>query len=465
MIQGNPLLATLDATGTVRTMELVAGAFSQIASQGGFASTAYGPPTPIIGWSNDQVLVIHQTGPNRYFTLYDVLMTQLANINQASNGSTQQWRVGYSSVSRMALILDRTGDSTSPRKVRVVTGNLIQEVHTEPPEVANLADVAISPDGSKIAGLTSTQIANLLNPGVNQNIQWPNSFPDAASIGRWEKYSKYLVAGVKGGTTVGVYRFEPNDTLTRTVQMNNAGKELNAIAMSDVGNLLAIGWTDGSDYETIIYRRLGSFYQAIQTLPDIGGLLDFTADGTILVDCGLKKAYQRNPLTGQYDSADSIVASVAPGIVYQAMSLHAPVIVSTVDYYQAGLDLVTNTPSGIVPSDLKITLATSAAPAYDPDHATLADVLGAAEVTSGGWPAGGIPLVNPSRVSDNLSVDYLSDDLEKIIIGSSITFRYVILHQDNIPILRHDLNQNMSVAQNDKLVLDVPDLGILNVSA
>lgn len=465
MIQGNPLLATIDATGTVRTMELVGGAFSQIASQGGFAMTAYGPPTPILGWAEEQLLVIHQTGSNRYFTLFDVLMTQLNNITQPSNGSAQQWRVGYSRSSGLAMILDRTSDSTSPRKVHVGNGGLVPEVHTAPATVANLNDVIISPDGSKITGLTTSQIANILNPGINQNLSWPNSFPDAASIGRWEKYSKYLVAGVKGSTTVSVYRAEPNDTLSRVVQMNNAGKELESIAMSDIGNLLAVGWSDSGTYETIIYRRLGSFYQPIQTLSGIGSMLDFTADGTILLDCGLKKAYQRNPLSGQYEAADSIVTNVAPGIVYQAISEHSPFIVSTVDYYQAGLDLMTGDVTGIDPTELKFTIATSSAPTYDETHETLAEVVGSAEVSGGTWPAGGIPLVNPQKTSGNLTVAYTSDELSKIVIGSSITFRYVILHQNGIPILRHDLSQDISVAQNDKLVIDVPLLGVLNVVA
>ena len=62
---GNPLLATIDASGTVRTMELVAGAFSQITSQGGFATPAYGPPVCPMGWADDQLVIIHCDRPSQ----------------------------------------------------------------------------------------------------------------------------------------------------------------------------------------------------------------------------------------------------------------------------------------------------------------------------------------------------------------------------------------------------------------
>ena len=465
MLVGNPLLATIDASGTVRTMELVAGAFSQITSQGGFATTTYGPPVCPMGWADDQLVIIHQSGSNRYYTLYDVLMTQLANLNQTANGSTQQWRAGYSKKAKLGLILDRTNSSITPRKVRVGTGTLTAETHAIPAIVPNLENIAISPDGSKMTGLSSDKIANILNDGIDQDLRWPNDFLLGASEGVWDKYNKYLVAGSSSDAIVEAFKFdEATETLIKIMDITNGGRSFEAVAMSDVGNLLAVGWTGDDGITTKIYRRLGDFYQEIQTLTQIGVSLDFTADGTILIDSVGQTAYRRNATTGLFEADFAMMANIAPGVVGQALSDHVPVIVSTVDYYQAGIDELTSAGS-ISVGDLKFTLATDAAPVYNSNHATLADVVGSAEVSTGGWPAGGVPLVNPLKTSGDLSVKYGSDDIDKVIIGSAVTFRYVILHQNGIPILRHDMNQNVSVAENDKMVIDVPLQGVLNIAA
>ena len=463
MLQGNPLLVTIDASGTVRTLELSAGVFSPIATQGGFAVPAYGPPYPVIGWADDEVLVIHQSGSSRFFTLHDVLMTQVANVSQNANGSGQIWRVGYSQDAKMAMILDGSATSTSARKMHVGNGALTPETHAYPDIVPNINNVAISPDGSKITGLSTTALANMLNPGMNQALSWPNSYPEGADIGLWEKTNKYLIAGKRGDTSVFVYKFEVNNTLTESIELSYGGQLLESIGLSKVGNLLAVGWSSGGVFTTILYRRLGGFYQAVQTLSNIGGLLSFSADSTILIDSVTKKAFKRNASTGQFDSADAMMVNVASGVVGQALSDHVPAIFSTVDYYQVGLNALTST--GLVASSLKYTLAADTAPAYNPDHATLSDVLGTAEVSSGNWPAGGVPLVNPSKTNANLAVSYLSDDISRNIVFGSVEFRYVILHQNGVPVLRHDMNQNITVADQDKLILDIPTSGVLFIAA
>lgn len=106
MIEGTPLLVTLDGIGTIRTMELnSSGVFQQIASQGGFTTTTYGPEYAFVDWAVDEVIVCRgvPASSNRVITLHTILMDQLTVVNQNVNGSTQQWHVGYNKVTSDAI--------------------------------------------------------------------------------------------------------------------------------------------------------------------------------------------------------------------------------------------------------------------------------------------------------------------------------------------------------------------------
>lgn len=465
MIEGTPLLVTLDGIGTVRTMELnSSGVFTQIASQGGFTTTVYGPEYAMVDWAVDEVIVVRgTTGSGRVMTLHNILMTQLSVSSQNTNGSTQQWRVGYNKVTPMALILDRTSDSINNRKTRVLLEDLIVENHNVPPTVPNLERIAISPDNVKIAGLAGTSVANILNlNGFNGNLTWPNSFTVDADVGRWDRTSRFLVVGKRGNDYVSVLKHSAN-VFSKTMDIQEIGKTVYNIAMSPYANQMAVVWLSGGVYTTKLYRRLGSFYQEIQTIANFGQLIDFSADGTIIVDCSAKKALKRNGLTGVFEANDAMVANVATGVVRQALSDHVPVLFPIVDYYQNIIDLTVDGEFDL--SKIKVTLVQEGAPAYDPDAQFLADVTGVYEVTAGLWPAGGIPLVNPTIVQGGLEANFTSDNITRIIVESGIEFRYAIFHHDGRPILRHDYQQTVQVARDDKLVLTVPATGVLSYVA
>lgn len=465
MIEGTPLLVTLDGIGTIRTMELnSSGVFTQIASQGGFTTTAYGPTHAYVDWALDEVIVCRGNASNRFITLHNLLMEQLTVVNQTVNGSLQQWRVGYNKVTPMMMIFDRTSTSTTPRKIRVLLEDLVVENHTAPATIPNLEDVAISPDNVKLSGLASSLVANVLNPnGFNGQLTWPNSFTVESDVGKWDRTSRFLVTGKKGTDTVSVLKWASN-LFTKSFDIQEVGKTLHAIAMSPYANQMAIVWINGGVYQTKLYRRLGSFYQEFQTINNFGQLIDFTADGTIIVDCLSKKALQRNGLTGVFEANDAMVANVATGVVAQALSDHVDNIFPVVDFYQNTLDMTISGGMSTI-GDLKVTLATADAPTYDPNHATLAEVLGTAEVVDGLWPAGGLPLVNPTVVSGGLESAITSDAITRVIVESGIEFRYVILHMNGVPILRHDYQQTVQVARDDKLVIEVPLSGVLSYVA
>ena len=466
MIEGTPLLVTLDGIGTIRTMELnSSGVFQQIASQGGFTTSIYGPEYAFVDWAVDEVIVCRgvPSSSSRVITLHTILMDQLTAVSQNSNGSTQQWRVGYNKVTPLMMIFDRTATSTNPRKTRVLLEALIVESHTAPAIIPNLETVAISPDNLKLSGIATTQVANVLNPnGFNGNLTWPNSFTVDADIGQWDRTSRFLVAGKKGNNFFSILKWAAN-TFTKTMDVENVGQDLHAIAMSPYSNQLAVAWVSGGVYQTKIYRRLGSFYQEIQTVNGFGQLIDFSADGTMILDCMSKKALKRNGLTGVFEADDGIVANVATGVVRQALSDHVPVLFPIVDYYQNIIDLTVDGEFDL--SKIKVTLVQEGAPAYDPDAQFLADVTGVYEVTAGLWPAGGIPLVNPTIVQGGLEANFTSDNITRIIVESGIEFRYAIFHHEGRPILRHDYQQTVQVARDDKLVLTVPATGVLSYVA
>ena len=252
MIEGTPLLVTLDGIGTIRTMELnSSGVFQQIASQGGFTTTTYGPEYAFVDWAVDEIIVVRgTTGSGRVMTLHNILMTQLSVSSQNTNGSTQQWRVGYNKITPMALILDRTSDSINNRKTRVLLEDLIVENHNVPPTVPNLERIAISPDNVKIAGLAGTSVANILNlNGFNGNLTWPNSFTVDADVGRWDRTSRFLVVGKRGNDYVSVLKHSAN-VFSKTMDIQEIGKTVYNIAMSPYANQMAVVWLSGGVYTT-----------------------------------------------------------------------------------------------------------------------------------------------------------------------------------------------------------------------
>lgn len=464
MIQGTPLLATMDGIGTARTMELnSSGVFTQIATQGGFQTSAGGPVAPYIGWGLDNVLVTHfDSALGRVTsTVYDLLFAELEEFQIGLTPTTSVWRSGYSPVSRLSAPWHGSGSFVS-RRIRVDADGLTTGSFNAT-AIAGLAGVAVSPDGKKIAGFGNPDSKIAYNGSGDVSASPAVTFatyPIAATIGTWDRTSRFLILGTEGDTKFSVYRLDENNVPILTVDVEEGGKTLHSIATSPYADMLAVSWNNGGTQDTVLYRRLGSFYQKLDTFLDFGGLLDFTADGKLLVDCSKKKAYKRNDLTGVFESNDAAMVNVSSGIVGQALSDHVETPFAVTNMYQAGLDLLVS--DGVDASQFKLTFATSAAPAFDIDHPTLADVLGGAEITGGGWPAGGIPLTNPSVISGGGAVTISSDTIYRPIMNTGITCRYMILHQNGIPILRHDYPSDISVAPEDRMVIEIPDSGVVS---
>lgn len=470
MISGAPLLAIYDATGVFRTFELAAGVFTQMASQGGFPQNAQpsGGTYPFFSWAQDQIVVVlSEGGTGRSIRLLSSLLSTLDNEAQTAGASTASYRAGFGKGTQVVSILPGTGNNgTSLRKFRVAPGVLNIESHASPSTaLVEITQIPASPDGVKWPQLHTTGIRNVRDPGLNQAWVLDGTLSGVrAAMGAWDASSRYLTVGVPGDTYATVLRYSSGLAAgyEPTQQIDHPNGTFYAIGSDPHGKYLAIGWAVSGGYETRIYKRLGSFYQYQQTLAGMGRLLDFSADGRILVDGASRKIAVFNPGTSLYADDAAMAANLPTGTVAQAVSDHAPVLSATVDMYQAGLTLLAAGTFDM--TDLKLTLATSAAPAFDIAHDTLAEVLGSAELTQGGWPAGGVPVENATADSTTPGVVVITgDDVERVIITSSATFRYAVLHQNGTPLARYDFQEDRVVDQNSTAVFDMPSTGLLNL--
>lgn len=468
MIPGTPLLAIYDATGVIRSFELAAGVFTQIASQGGFTHTTTpdGGPVPFMGWVGDRIVLGRSTGAGtgRVIELLDILLSTTATLNQNTTGSSAKYRVGLARDAQIVSIIPGGASNGTVRKHRIIGDAFFIESHDPFTNVGDLTDVPVTPDGTKWPWLTGTSIKDVRNPGANQNFEYEGVVTTRATIGSWDASNNYLITGTPGDTFATVHRFNAADApgFEETYRIDDVEGTLVDICAAPYGKMLAIGWLIGAAYVTRIYRRQGGFYQLLHTLTAMGRTLDFTANGDILIDAISRKCAVYDAEDNVYVNNTGMAANLPAGTVRQAVSDHAPLVLSTAAMYQSGLELVA---AGFDPfGDLKLTIATADAPAFDVTHDTLAETLGTAEVTNGGWPAGGISVENVVLVPGSGVVNVQFDSPERIMILSSAVFRYAVLHQDGVPVMRFDFQQDIAVAQNAKAVFEVPAEGVIQLS-
>lgn len=469
MLAGAPLLAIYDATGTFRTFELSAGVFTQIATQGGFDQNVQpgGDTYPFFAWAGDQIVVVKSNGgTNRSITLLDILLSTVASTFQNAGASSATYRVGFAKDIMTLAIMAATGSTGTIPKVLVQPGALIAEAHANLAALGAMESVAPSHDGAKWAQLRGAAIGNIRNPGFNQAfVNDGTKSPVRASRGAWDATGRFLIAGTPGDAYATVFRYDSEVAAgyVETFQIENPAHALVCIAASPYGKHLAIGWLAEGVYTTIIYVREGAYYRAIQTLTGYGRLLNFSGDGSILVDAGARKTAVLNTGTGLYADNTDMAANLPTGTVAQAVSDHAPVVLATANTYQKALDLVAT--GAFDPDSMKLTLATASAPAFDVAHATLADTLGAAEVVTGGWPVGGIAVVNPSFTSGSGIATVTADPFERTVIISDMVYRYAVLHIAGVPLVRYDFQTDVTVSKDSKAVFTVASDGILNFIA
>lgn len=473
MLIGSPLLATWMSDGTLRAYEFVSDEFVPLGVTGGLLHTTAQSPTPNLWWMDDAINIMRTKPDNGNFALssFDLFGTQIAaNEYGTPSGPYRSTRprnqpkmsFSWDNVSPRVYILNRaTGayDTFNP----LLPNSLSGKIAADQAASGRTLGVIYNPG-------TGNMVLAIFNAAVGQPVApWTYSTGPTRVVGaaadailRITTDETHALVGVVGEQLVRVFG-DAKNTLTPLPDIPLSAP-LRTIAVAPFGRLLAISTLTGGTYTTQIYRKVGELYQHLQEIVGIGALLDFSADGTLLVDSQRRLVYRWNALTSKFVEVPGAGANITVGSSVQALSQHAAVVFPTNRMYAAGVREIAE--QSIDPQSLKLTLLNSSAPAFDAQQATFAAAAGGAEITAGLWPAGGISLdaffVIPVG-SD--SAGWSFSNPKYTAVGEPIVFRSCLVYQDDgaggIPLMRLDFPADVGVPSDNIIEFIIPTRGLL----
>lgn len=233
--------------------------------------------------------------------------------------------------------------------------------------------------------------------------------------------------------------------------------------------------TAGDSYSTVVYRIVGPNLIPIITISGFGKCLDWSADGSMLIDAGTKRLFTFNESTEVLTENSIWMTNIAAAIEYQAISTHAESVVYVGHVYTEAAKLVAEQSSSINLSSLKIMLLDKFAK-FNPNilninqlstngsSSTLSN--GGAEVYSeaSAWPQGGIAVNNASyAVNGNGEVSLIADNFERIVLDD-ITFQHAVIYDSvtNMPIIWYEFMQEVTVDAFKKMIFNLEQYGIVS---
>lgn len=329
----------------------------------------------------------------------------------------------------------------------------------------DVASVSISPDGAlaiygSAAGYTSRRI-------VPSDVTWGiiasdtpinHQYPMTAQA--WNHAGDFLYAAdATTSRKVHVFRRTGSDLEPVASFGSEPGIPI-SVRVSRDNRHVAVAWRDGSSYSTAVYRRTGIYYQRVQLIANFGRLLDFSADGQLLIDASAKKC--RRMVGAQFEAADDLMSAVASGVFAQAVSTHFEGFGGFGQLYNGSVPALVGEAADL--SALKLSLL-SADAVFTPTHSSISQVTanGSLEVTGSGWPVGGRALLNvhPVEIGAN-TVRYIADGISHLVIEASMSFRYGVVYDttSNKPLLFIDFQREIVALMNRELVMSFEEAGL-----
>jgi hypothetical protein len=466
----NPLLAAWDPTGVLRLYEYAGGAFTLTGSLGGLTqantSTGVGATTvPFLYWMGEDAAC--------------------AVVRELSNSSCQGGAISPAGVLNNTVIIGASADLGPFRATGFANRLMFVERVAWPFNGANLASRhgmstagilsatgsvltlsehhkkvwEFSPDGTKTIWRTTDNetrfgiSADPFNVSPSWTLQPDPGFLIDIDLAAWAHDNKTLVIADVTAERAQSWIYE-DSAWAFAQELDLPPGVMQFVKMSGDTRKMAISSLDGGTYYTRIYRRTGSFFIVEQTLVGIGRLIDFTADGVLLVDCANQVAYSKQS-DESFALAVGVMVNIPVGIRAQALSLGRTDAFGWPTLYD---DAVAEFSDNVADLDnLKLTLLTSSA-VFDAAHDTMSDVTNATawEVQTGGWPAGGVPLTGVSTLAGDGFFALLCDTVSQIIIETGVTFRNLVIYDatNDSPLIFINLLNDRSYAKNRELLID-----------
>lgn len=466
MAVGNPFLATWDVTGVVRMFEYTGGVFVQLGSVGGLAHVASGVSDgamefPFLAWMGDDtgcVFVASQNTSQAYAVMVSPIAATL-DTELFPNGTNRgQFRASKFNRDAVIVNLNEWNTTASVFTVRADEAGALSQAQAATIPQYRIRLREHTPDGSLMLSRTAatTYLYSLSSAPDAQPLAFTligaAPFTIACDMAKWAGNNKGVVVVDVAAARAQVWRYEASQwELMQELPLPAGAPE--AIAMSPDGRALAVSTLSGGVYATRIYRRIGDYFQPAQSdLSGVGALLDFSADGKLLVDSAKQSCFVMDA-SGVFIDNSAAMVNVPTAIAAQALSYGRVDPYGDAALYDVAPGLFAD--EAYDAGNLKLTLLTSAA-AFDRTDST-PDF--SAEVTTGGWPAGGVLLQNITSVSGPGVFSLSADPVERVIIESALTARYALIYDatNNKPLVFIDLINDRVVAKNRTLLIDFRD--------
>jgi len=476
----NPLLAAWDTAGVVRMFEYTAGAFVQTGALGGFTQDN---STPGVGaatvaflyWMGDDAAcaVVREVSSSEVraaaISPSGALNNDVVIASSASMGPFRAAGIGNQLlyVERVAWPFD--GANLATRHTMSVAGILSDGVAILSLSEHHKKVWEFSPDGTKTIWKTTdgdvtfaTTADPLADPPEYDHEPDPGFLIDT-DFAAWAYDNKTLVIADVAAGRAQSWVYE-SGAWSFIQELTLPVGDVQHVTMSPDTRKLAISTLDAGTYRTRTYRRTGSFFVVDQDFTGVGRLLDFTADGMLLVDCANQVAYEKQ-LDESLALAAGAMVNVPVGMRSQALSLGRIDDFGVPTLYD---DAIAEFADELADLDnLKITLLTDAA-VFNPSHTTLADATngGAWELSTGGWPAGGVGLTGVVSDSGPGYFSLLCDQVSRVLIETGSTFRNILIYDatSDKPLIFVDLITNRSYAKNRELLIDFRNTEFLRFS-
>lgn len=472
MATGNPLLAVWDTTGTIRMFEFSAGRFVQIASAGGYvhnagANSAGFAPLPKLNFAHDSAYFGIRYSPtlnlSRYVSFTPTLNVKASADKQQGQGDAGRGLAGFDAIKNVSIFkADALNGATL---IRVGTNGLLTVGTNTPLSTGGSVTMRcfeVSPDGKFIiegrAG-TASLVHKLSAPGDFPTWGTSTELDTIRSVtaADWSPDSIYLCVG--DGVTGGVEIHEVNpldDSVNSSHALPVEDGLTTAVSFSPDQRMLAVGYRKDDTWFTVTYRRTGSFFVKYATLLGIGALLSHSADGTMLVDAQLKKAFSFDG--SDYSALANAMDNIPAGVAIQEMSTHAVNPLAFGKLYSGAISDIIQ--SQVDYANIKFALLTEFA-SFDPNHATFAEVTGNGlySVNTGQYPPDGQVLtgVAPVDLGDTYAVK--ADAVTRTIIMTNLNFRYGVAYDatNDRPLVFFDYTANRLVPKNTEMTLSFKD--------
>ncbi|MEQ8308014.1 MAG: hypothetical protein RIA09_15765 [Hoeflea sp.] len=475
MAIGNPRLAVWYTTGDLRLYEFSEGAFVQIAIGGGLFVGASANSTGFLSkidiafpWDSEYISV-HTPISDAVSRVY-TFSSGLIFIDQqdvgALTGTRGRGLATYDYLNNVSIFRPDNGTVVSNQARVLDTGYFAD---TSPNGFIGGSSVymrclEVSPDAKYVIEGRIFPNQAIYHRRTAMNNGHP-VFNDPqlldtdknVTVAAWSIDGRFAVIGdgINGGVEIHEVDTDNNELkFSHDLAVSVDGVPV-AAAFSPDQRMLAVGFDNLGTLKTITYRRSGAFYIQYQILDGIGSLLDFSADGSLLIDGQKRKCYR---FDGDFTELSSAMDNVAAGGAVQATSTHAVNPLAFGSLYNGVIGKIVD--ETIDYSNIRLALLSEFA-SFDPDHESLSEVNGGGtfSVSSGEYPVNGELLTGVTAVDEDQVFTVKADAITRTIVDTNLVFKFAVAYDatNDQPLAWFDYTQVRTIPKNTELTLTFRD--------